>query len=328
MTGRIARVALAVAVPAFLLAVPALAQENRGGGGGARAGGGARGGGGAGGGAVGGSGGGGSATSSGGGGSSTSGASGGSGGGSGWSGGAVRSEGDGGRRGATGGGGVAIADRGSRAGGSSTGGSSTGGGGSAVTRGSGGSATGAPGSARAADPGARGPRGVDGTPDYSRPRDGRTPIGTAVPRGSVPTTDRGGIGVFVPAGYYGGYYPGIYGEYDPYGGYFGGYYSGYYGGYYDPWYGVYPSYGQTTYSASADEGSLRLKIKPKEAEVYVDGFYAGLVDEFDGMFQRLHVEAGPHRIEVRAPGCEPLTFDVRITADHTTTYQGELKKIQ
>jgi hypothetical protein len=62
--------------------------------------------------------------------------------------------------------------------------------------------------------------------------------------------------------------------------------------------------------------------------VYVDGYFVGIVDQFDGTFQRLHIETGPHRIEVRAAGYEPLTFDVRITADHTTTYQGELKKIQ
>ena len=107
---------------------------------------------------------------------------------------------------------------------------------------------------------------------------------------------------------------------------YGGY-GGYYGGYYDPWYGAYPSSPQPSGSYS-DEGSLRLKIKPREAEVYVDGYYVGIVDDFNGIFQRLHIESGPHRIEVRAPGFEPLTFDVRITPNHSTTYQGELKKIQ
>ena len=68
-------------------------------------------------------------------------------------------------------------------------------------------------------------------------------------------------------------------------------------------------------------------MKPRDAEVYVDGYYAGVVDDFDGIFQRLHLDSGPHRIEVRAPGYEPLVFDVRITPDHTTTYQGEMKRI-
>jgi hypothetical protein len=61
--------------------------------------------------------------------------------------------------------------------------------------------------------------------------------------------------------------------------------------------------------------------------VFIDGYFAGLVDEFDGIFQRLHLDSGPHRVEVRAPGYEPLAFDVRITPDHTTIYQGELKRI-
>jgi hypothetical protein len=50
----------------------------------------------------------------------------------------------------------------------------------------------------------------------------------------------------------------------------------------------------------------------------------GVVDDFDGIFQRLHLEAGPHRIEIRAPQYETLTFDVRIIVDETTTYRGEL----
>jgi hypothetical protein len=142
-----------------------------------------------------------------------------------------------------------------------------------------------------------------------------------VPRSSAPPSNGGG-GVIIPGGYYGGYYdPWWYGG----GGY--GYSGGYYGGYYDPWYGAYPSDPQGGGSYN-DEGALRLKIKPREAEVYVDGYYVGVVDEFDGIFQRLHIDAGPHRIEVRAPGFETLTFDVRITPDHATTYQGEMKKIQ
>jgi len=168
--------------------------------------------------------------------------------------------------------------------------------------------------------------GGDGIPRYARPVDGNAPVGSAVPRGTTPPQPgRGTPGIFIPGGYYYPGYYGGYGYYDPWGSY-GGY--GYYGGYYDPWYGGYPVGGQTTTYTTGDEGSLRLKIKPKEAEVYVDGYYVGIVDDFDGIFQRLHLESGAHRIEVRAPGYEALAFDVHITADHKTTYQGELKKIQ
>ncbi len=35
--------------------------------------------------------------------------------------------------------------------------------------------------------------------------------------------------------------------------------------------------------------------------MYVDGYYVGRVDDFDGLFQRLHLASGPHRLEIRAP---------------------------
>ena len=85
---------------------------------------------------------------------------------------------------------------------------------------------------------------------------------------------------------------------------------------------------QSSYTSSSDEGALKLKIKPRNAEVYVDGYFVGVVDDFDGIFQRLHIESGAHRIEVRAAGYETLEFDVRITPEHTTTYTGELKRVQ
>jgi hypothetical protein len=36
--------------------------------------------------------------------------------------------------------------------------------------------------------------------------------------------------------------------------------------------------------------------------VYVNGYYAGIVDDFDGVFQRLYVPAGQHEIELRLEG--------------------------
>jgi hypothetical protein len=48
--------------------------------------------------------------------------------------------------------------------------------------------------------------------------------------------------------------------------------------------------------------SVRLQVTPKDADVFVDGFYAGKVDEFDGTFQRLRIEPGEHEIQVFLPG--------------------------
>jgi hypothetical protein len=172
----------------------------------------------------------------------------------------------------------------------------------------------------------------DSVPQFSRPRDGRPTIGRAVPRtGGVP----GSGGAIVVPGYYGGYFPwGFAGL--GFAGYYGGYYGGYYdpygfGGWGDPYDGGYGGYGDpggyTQYPERSDEGALRLKLKPRGAAVYVDGSYAGVVDDFDGIFQKLHLDAGAHQIEVRMAGFETLAFDVRIESNHTTTYHGELTKL-
>ena len=98
--------------------------------------------------------------------------------------------------------------------------------------------------------------------------------------------------------WYGASYP-VYGGYGYGGGY--GYDAGY--GYGSSGYGLY--------------GGLKLKVKPRDAEVLVDGYFVGRVDDFDGLFQKLNLESGPHRIEIRAPGYETLSFDVRIEFDET-----------
>jgi hypothetical protein len=123
-----------------------------------------------------------------------------------------------------------------------------------------------------------------------------------------------------PRGFYRGYYP------LAYGGLGFGYWNGYYGGFYDPSYYGGPGYYSSGYSAyGAYNGALRLKVRPRDATVFVDGYFVGRVDEFDGVFQRLHIDPGPHRIEVRADGFQPLTFEVRILPGRTVTYEGELR---
>lgn len=148
------------------------------------------------------------------------------------------------------------------------------------------------------------------------PREPSRPVGRAVPRTGPPPTRDGGDGVVVvPGG--AGFFPWGF-DYPYYGGYYGAY---------DPWYGWYPSYAPVASYSSGYDGALRLKVKPREASVYVDGYYAGIVDDFDGIFQRLHLDAGPHHLELQAPGYEPLAFDVRIEPDRTTTYRAEMGRL-
>ena len=179
-------------------------------------------------------------------------------------------------------------------------------------------------------------------PANSRPRDGRNQTGTAVERTSPPYTGGGYYPVYP-------YYPGY--VYDPF---YSFYYSPYYNryGYWNPWgygYGLgyfsydpylfgglgYSGYGGGGYESSGGgsyvqryqgAGSLRLKIKPANAQVYIDGYYVGVVDSFDGVFQKLNVDAGPHRVELKAEGYETTEFEVVVTPGDTVTYKGDLKR--
>jgi hypothetical protein len=40
------------------------------------------------------------------------------------------------------------------------------------------------------------------------------------------------------------------------------------------------------------------------------------------------MDTGPHTIEIRADGYEPLTFNIDVRRYRSTTYSGELKKTE
>ena len=79
------------------------------------------------------------------------------------------------------------------------------------------------------------------------------------------------------------------------------------GGYfYDPFLGPYPwwplnAYSFAYYPIDDDRSLVRLLVTPKEAAVYVDGFYAGIVDDFDDL-QPLPLPPGAHDIVLYLEG--------------------------
>jgi len=91
---------------------------------------------------------------------------------------------------------------------------------------------------------------------------------------------------------------------------------------FDPWWGEY-QWGPYPYPypyryRNLDPGAaIRLEVKPKEAEVYVDGYYAGIVDDFDGVFQRLRVAPGDHEITLYLDGYRTTTQKVYLEPDNT-----------
>ena len=78
-------------------------------------------------------------------------------------------------------------------------------------------------------------------------------------------------------------------------------------------------------AGSYDAGGIRLKVDPRDAEVFVDGYYAGLVDDFDGLFQALKVAPGGHKIEIQMSGFHDLQLDVHVQPGRTVTLSEQMR---
>jgi len=73
------------------------------------------------------------------------------------------------------------------------------------------------------------------------------------------------------------------------------------------------------------QGRLILDLDPATAQVFADGYYVGLPDDFSAARGGGLLEAGPHRIDVSAAGYEPMTLDIMVTAGQPVTIRAPLK---
>jgi hypothetical protein len=110
----------------------------------------------------------------------------------------------------------------------------------------------------------------------------------------------------------GGFFDPFWGPYYPYG-------YGYPYGYVDP-------YGPYDYSPTST-GDLKTDVTPKQAEVYVDGYYAGVADNFDGAFQRLHASPGGHALTFHLEGYRTITQNVYVRPDSTVKVKKTMDKL-
>ncbi len=91
-------------------------------------------------------------------------------------------------------------------------------------------------------------------------------------------------------------------------------------------YGWYPQYYPYRYRYDY-AGAARLDVKPREAEVYVDGYLVGTVDDFDGWLQRLHVAPGEHELQVYLPGYRTYRENVLFRPGATIKIAHELEPL-
>lgn len=152
-------------------------------------------------------------------------------------------------------------------------------------------------------------------------------VGRAVP---APRPVRARYPVYSHRYYYGGYSPyawnwGLYwgwgSPWYPYYGYGYGYGYPWYSGWGSPYYGPYPYYYYDNYAA------VRVQASPREAQVYVDGYFVGVVDDFDGTFQRLRVAPGGHEITLHLDGYRNLSQRIYLQPRTTFNLRARLEPL-
>jgi len=73
--------------------------------------------------------------------------------------------------------------------------------------------------------------------------------------------------------------------------------------------------------------AARLQVEPKEAQVYIDGYFVGVVDDFDGWAQRLRLAPGERELEIHLDGYRPFRQKVLFRPGATLTIQQVLQPL-
>jgi hypothetical protein len=145
------------------------------------------------------------------------------------------------------------------------------------------------------------------------------PVEAAAQRRAVPRPAiRGRVIVRTPVYYPRYYYPRFYypGAFSPFS------YDPFFWGY-GQW-GYPPPYYWGTYDRT---GAARLQVTPRETQVFVDGYFVGTADRFDGTFQRLRVEAGEHELGLYLEGYRTVRLPVLFRRDGTLTINYEMEPL-
>jgi hypothetical protein len=96
----------------------------------------------------------------------------------------------------------------------------------------------------------------------------------------------------------------------------------YYGGFYRPFWGPYwgPAYGGYYYYGNPNAGEVKLDTKVKDAQVFINGAFAGTTHQNKSMYLR----PGSYNIEIKEAGRTPFAERVYVVAGKTLHLHPEL----
>jgi hypothetical protein len=90
--------------------------------------------------------------------------------------------------------------------------------------------------------------------------------------------------------------------------------------------------GPYPYSAAYPDGAcltgrVRVVATPKRADVYVDGFFAGFVEDFDGALQGLPATPGEHAVTLYCEGYRTITRHILVTSHATVKVRVQMDRL-
>jgi hypothetical protein len=94
--------------------------------------------------------------------------------------------------------------------------------------------------------------------------------------------------------------------------------GGYYGGFYSPFWGPY--WGPGYYAGYPNSGEVKLDTKVKDAQVFINGAYAGTSQQNKTM----HLRPGSYNIEVKEGGQTQFAEKVFVVAGQTLHLHAQL----
>jgi hypothetical protein len=93
-------------------------------------------------------------------------------------------------------------------------------------------------------------------------------------------------------------------------------------GYYEP----DPGQMSVTARPGSASGGVSFDMTPSNADVYIDGKFAGKVSDLGPTTQPLGLTPGRHHVEIRASGYQTMSVDADVIAGQVIPYQGQMQR--
>jgi hypothetical protein len=96
---------------------------------------------------------------------------------------------------------------------------------------------------------------------------------------------------------------------------------------YNPYWAPYGAYYYYYPYVGGGGADVKMAVTPKQAEVFVDGYYAGVVGDFNGVFSRLRTSPGGHVVTLHLDGYRTVSRNIYVRPGSTFTMHDSMDRL-